>query len=182
MVLPGLTLSRLVSRGVFIFVSVALAAVSARAQPAELAGTMPEDYLPELKTILATAFERSPKLIAAEYARAVSEAQIYGAKAPLLPSLRGYSEYSTNQTAASGNSSSQSRASGFFYRFEAGQALYHWGALQNQSRAAQINRLVEQKNFSIATRELTTNKVFIAEVFFPKYPELRVRQKFLTAP
>lgn len=35
---------------------------------------------------------------------------------------------------------------------------------------------------TIATRELTPNKVFIAEVFFVKYPELRVRQKFLTAP
>ncbi len=35
---------------------------------------------------------------------------------------------------------------------------------------------------TIATRELTPNKVFIAEVYFVKYPELRVRQKFLTAP
>ena len=35
---------------------------------------------------------------------------------------------------------------------------------------------------TIATRELMPNKVFIAEIFFPKYPELRVRQKFLTAP
>ena len=34
----------------------------------------------------------------------------------------------------------------------------------------------------IATRDLTPNRVFIAEVFFPKYPELRVRQKFLTEP
>jgi intracellular proteinase inhibitor BsuPI len=33
---------------------------------------------------------------------------------------------------------------------------------------------------TIATRDLTPNKVFIAEVFFPNYPELRVRQKFLT--
>ena len=37
-------------------------------------------------------------------------------------------------------------------------------------------------NERIATRDLTPNKVFIAEVFFPKYPELRARQKFLTAP
>jgi hypothetical protein len=37
-------------------------------------------------------------------------------------------------------------------------------------------------NETIATRELTPNKVFTLEVFFPKYPELRVRQKFLTAP
>ena len=35
---------------------------------------------------------------------------------------------------------------------------------------------------TIATRDLSPNKVFIAEVFFPQYPELRVRQKFLTAP
>ena len=37
-------------------------------------------------------------------------------------------------------------------------------------------------NETISTRELTPGKVFIAEVFFPKYPELRARQKFLTAP
>ena len=35
---------------------------------------------------------------------------------------------------------------------------------------------------TIATRELTPGKVFILEVFFPKYPELIVRQKFMTAP
>lgn len=35
---------------------------------------------------------------------------------------------------------------------------------------------------TIATRDLTPNKVFIVEVFFPRYPELRSRQKFLTAP
>jgi len=35
-------------------------------------------------------------------------------------------------------------------------------------------------NETIATRELAPNKVFSVEVFFPQYPELRVRQKFLT--
>ena len=35
---------------------------------------------------------------------------------------------------------------------------------------------------TIATRDLAPNKVFIVEVFFPQYPELRIRQKFLTAP
>src|SRR5437879_9629569 len=34
-------------------------------------------------------------------------------------------------------------------------------------------------NETIATRELTPNKVFIAEVFFPQYPEMRIRQQFL---
>ena len=35
---------------------------------------------------------------------------------------------------------------------------------------------------TISTRDLTPNKVFICEIFFPQYPELRVRQKFLTEP
>ena len=37
-------------------------------------------------------------------------------------------------------------------------------------------------NETVSTRDLTPDKVFIAEAFFPKYPELRGRQKFLTAP
>ncbi len=37
-------------------------------------------------------------------------------------------------------------------------------------------------NETIATRELAPNKVYVAEAFFPKYPELRARQKFMTAP
>jgi hypothetical protein len=37
-------------------------------------------------------------------------------------------------------------------------------------------------NETISTRELSPDKVFIAEVFFPKYSELRARQKFLTTP
>src|ERR1700757_944769 len=35
---------------------------------------------------------------------------------------------------------------------------------------------------TIATRELTPNKVFSAEVFFPQYAELRMRQRFLAVP
>ncbi|HEY2124120.1 MAG TPA: BsuPI-related putative proteinase inhibitor [Chthoniobacterales bacterium] len=37
-------------------------------------------------------------------------------------------------------------------------------------------------NEKISTRELTRDKVYVAEVFFPQYPEVRARQKFLTAP
>ena len=40
---------------------------------------------------------------------------------------------------------------------------------------------VEYKQ-NISTRDLTPNKVFVAEVFFPKYPDLRARQKFMTEP
>jgi Intracellular proteinase inhibitor len=56
-------------------------------------------------------------------------------------------------------------------------------AFEDKAGTVLINPL-EHINYpeTIATRDLTANKVFIAEVFFPQYPELRVRQKFLTAP
>jgi hypothetical protein len=37
-------------------------------------------------------------------------------------------------------------------------------------------------NETIATRELTPNKVYAVDVFLPQYPELRIRQKIMTAP
>ena len=40
---------------------------------------------------------------------------------------------------------------------------------------------VEYKE-TIATRDLAPGKVFTAEVFFPKYPDLKIRQKFMTEP
>jgi hypothetical protein len=40
---------------------------------------------------------------------------------------------------------------------------------------------VEYKE-NIATRDLAPGRVFTAEVFFPQYPELKIRQKFLTEP
>jgi Intracellular proteinase inhibitor len=54
-------------------------------------------------------------------------------------------------------------------------------AIQDKPGTILINpgEHVEYKE-NIATRDLTPNKVFTAEVFFPKYPELHVRQKFLT--
>jgi len=40
---------------------------------------------------------------------------------------------------------------------------------------------VEYKE-NIATRDLAPGRVFTAEAFFPQYPELKIRQKFLTEP
>jgi Intracellular proteinase inhibitor len=68
----------------------------------------------------------------------------------------------------------------------AGQILARWSdnhAITEKPATVLINpqERVEYDE-TIATRELTPNKVFIAEVFFPQYPELRVRQKFLAVP
>src|SRR5436853_596506 len=64
--------------------------------------------------------------------------------------------------------------------------LTNWSennAIKYKPRTVLINpgEHVEYKE-NIATRDLTPGRVFTADVFFPKYPELHIRQKFLTEP
>ncbi|PYJ24842.1 MAG: hypothetical protein DME91_07025 [Verrucomicrobia bacterium] len=73
-----------------------------------------------------------------------------------------------------------------YLKNSAGQILTKWSdnhAITEKPSTVLINpqELVEY-NETIATRDLTPNKVFIAEVFFPQYPELRIQQKFLAVP
>ena len=68
----------------------------------------------------------------------------------------------------------------------AGEVLTRWS--ENRAFTEEIANLTinprEQivYNETIATRELQPGRVYSVEVFFPKYPELRARQKFMTAP
>ena len=67
-----------------------------------------------------------------------------------------------------------------------GDVLTKWSdnhAITDKPGAILINPSERiEYNETISTRELTPNKVFIAEVFFPQFLELRVRQKFLAVP
>ncbi len=71
-------------------------------------------------------------------------------------------------------------------RYSAGEILTKWSdnhAIAEKPGTVLINPQEHvEYNETIATRDLTPNKVFIAEVFFPKYPELRIQEKFLAVP
>jgi hypothetical protein len=73
-----------------------------------------------------------------------------------------------------------------YLKNSAGQILTKWSdnhAITEKPAAVLINPQEHvEYNETIATRDLTPNKVFIAEVFFPQYPELQIRQKFLAVP
>lgn len=68
----------------------------------------------------------------------------------------------------------------------AGEVLTKWSenhAIAEKPATILINPSERiEYNETISTRELTPNKVFIAEVFFPQFLELRIRQKFLAVP
>ena len=163
MVSPDLRSSRVISRvAVTLLLLVSLA--GARGQGSEIAGTMPEDYLPELRAILTTAFERSPVLIEQEFRRASQEAQLLVANSPRLPSVGAQLNYAKNETSISSANSSKSSADGFFYNLSVSQALFHWGALKNQSEAARIRLAIEQRKFDVAYRNLAVvlRKAYLA--------------------
>jgi hypothetical protein len=73
-----------------------------------------------------------------------------------------------------------------FLMNSAGEVLTKWSenhAIMEKPATILINPSERiEYNETISTRELTPNKVFIAEVFFPQYLELRIRQKFLAVP
>ncbi len=131
-----------------------LACVIVRADPAEVAGTLPEDYLPALKAILETAVKQSPQVIMKEIEIAVSEAKALGIDAQRFPSLGGHVDYASNQTAVSDNSSTRNRSTGLFYDFSLSQPVFYWGALENQSKIARIAVAIAGKNYTEARRTL----------------------------
>ena len=128
--------------------------VSLRGEPDATTGTLPEDYLPALKTILQTALKQSPQTIAMEIDVSLNEARVYDAVAQRLPNVSGDLDYARNQTSISGNSSTQTQNNGLFYRFGVNQPVFHWGALKNQSDAAHIRVSIAEKHYAEAYRLL----------------------------
>lgn len=164
MVLPGLLLQRVISRVALALVSLLIA--SGRAETEPTAGTMPEDHLPALKPILAAALQRSPELISREFERMVQEVRVEDARSARLPQVGGSFNYGITQSATRANTSSQDRSSGFYYNFGASQALFHWGALKNQSEATRLSLFAAERGYAQFYRTFsnTVRKAYLALV------------------
>lgn len=138
----------------------------------DLAGTLPEDYIPALKPILAAASKQSRVIIAKEIEISQREAQAMQVDALRGPNFGGHLDYVQNQTAVSGNSDTQSREGGLFYGLALNQPVYHWGALENQSAVARIGVAIAEKNYAEAYRLLIVD-------LRQRYLSLIVRKAFL---
>lgn len=124
------------------------------AQPADVAGTMPEDYFPALKTILQNAWAKSPEKIERELEIAQQEARSYVLNSQRLPNVTAWADMARNQSAVSGASQSQSTDSGLFYRLELTQSIFRWGELQNRSAIARLSVLMAEKSYAEAWRAM----------------------------
>lgn len=123
-----------------------------RADPAEYAGTLPEDYFPALKVILQNAVSQSPQVLLAQIRIAQKEASVYDAAHERWPNVGADIRYAANQTAVSSNSDTKSRDSGLFYSIAANQAVFHWGELANKTAIARLEVLIGQEEYQEAYR------------------------------
>lgn len=153
MLLSVFTSLRRDGRALLILVGL-VAGASLRAQPAEVAGTMPEDYLPELKVILVNAVKQAPVTIAKAIEIEARQANLIRENAARLPHLSTQLDYARNTTAYSDQKDPGSSNNGTFGNLSANVPIFQWGALQNQSERARISVLIAQKSYSEAYRTL----------------------------
>ena len=162
MVLSGLMSQRVLSRAAITLVTL-LFVSAVRAQWDNLTGTMPEDYLPALKPILAQALETSPQIIGKRFEQLVQEAKVEEERSKRLPQVGGNFDYGITQSAYT---NSQDRNTGFHYNVGASQALFHWNALKNQQAAAKLSLLATEKSYALYYRAVsnTLRKAYLALV------------------
>lgn len=118
-------------------------------------GTMPEDNLPALKSILDSALKQSPEMIQNEINIAQAKANVYNSDHPLWPSVSGGASYGDNKSSTVGGSSSTQKA--LLYNVGISQPIFQWGALANQSRIGRISLLISKRSYSEAYRQLATS-------------------------
>jgi outer membrane protein TolC len=124
-----------------------------RAEAPSVAGTLPEDFLPELKGILAGAVNRAPSAIAASINLAQSEAGLYGAEAALWPTVGGSASYAASKESVSGGGLG-STSKGVFYSANVSQPIFQWGAFKWQADTGKLSVQIAQRSFAEAYRQL----------------------------
>jgi outer membrane protein TolC len=99
---------------------------------------LPETYFPALKGILGAAVTQSPRMIARNAENAASEGNRVTMRSGQLPSINGYFNYYPWDRQVRADISGATDASKLSYNFSLYQPIYHWGALQNNTRMGEL--------------------------------------------
>ena len=124
-------------------------------------GTLPEDFLPDLKMILSSALGQSPQMVANEIYIAQAEYARVSTAAQRLPSLSSSASYAWNRITTeipepTGGfrpgqpTTNQDMARGPYYGVSASQNLFTWYQVTNQIKIADISIKIAEKNYAEA--------------------------------
>jgi outer membrane protein TolC len=137
-----------------------LSALRLDAQPMQssvnIAGTLPEDYLPGLKGIIETALKQSPTMLLQNLALVQQEANRYRASSILWPALNSTFSYAFNGARTEASTSSTSTSSGGYYGFTFSQPVFQWGSYMAQADIAKLGQQVAQRQYADIFRGLAS--------------------------
>ncbi len=123
--------------------------------PSSLA--VPEDYFPGLKSLLETALQQSPRMIARNADEVIAQTYRNEVRAGQLPNIGGYASYYPYARERRGEApdpilvGNNEKVS---YNFSLNQPVFHWGALRNNTRIAELRQKMAEEGTADAYRLL----------------------------
>jgi len=128
---------------------------AARAQHPDAASLpLPENLFPDLKGILENAVKLSPRMVSRNAENAIAEQNYIAARAGQLPSVNAYLAYNPWQRDDRADLSAATDTKKLYYNFNITQPLYHWGALQSNTRIGELQLKVAKGQTADAYRML----------------------------
>jgi Outer membrane protein len=118
---------------------------------------VPEDYFPGLKSLLETALQQSPRMVARNAEEAISEAARREIRAGQLPTIGGYASYYPYARERRGEAPDPVTVGNnekVAYNFSLNQAVFHWGALRNNTKIAELRQKMAEGSTAEAYRML----------------------------
>ena len=105
---------------------------------------LPENYFPALKGILAAAVSQSPRMVARNAENAVSDGNRVVLRAGQLPSVNGFFNYYPYDRQVREDLADPTNSAKLSYNLMVNQPIYHWGALQNNTRIGELQLRMTQ--------------------------------------
>ena len=137
-----LRLTRLLTLGLASIALIAPVARSATYGSAPL--PLPETYFPGLKTILEAAVKQSPRMIAKNADNAAAEGNRIVLRSGQLPSVNGWAQYFPWDWQDRRDLPYTTITTKLNYNVTVTQPIYHWGALQNNTRIGALQLRMTQ--------------------------------------
>lgn len=136
---------------------IALSSVIRAQAPNDESLPLPENYFPGLAKLLDAALTQSPRMIARNTDIVIAEADRISARAGQLPTVGGYTNWYpwTRDTRLNNNLTSQvSNGHKLGYNFSINQPLFHWGALRNNTKIAELREKMAKGQYADGYRML----------------------------
>jgi len=114
---------------------------------------LPEDYFPQLQSILDDAFRESPRMLLARLDLDAAAGDLTQARSGLYPTVNGFSRALLTSDIRRDQSGS-TVATKIYYDIGLSQPLFHWGERRNNARIGQIRASIADRNYAEGYRLL----------------------------